>query len=364
MLMICSQHVCYACRANHLGSVGLLHPRFDPRSLHPYFSHTIFPHSLLCDPWLQQRLLRQRCPGCAPHLSTNILQLGSQHSRWSMRRSEVSGSVRWRIQSLHGRCSRGFTNACTLGIADGPKQEGDVEWDVWTGHNVRLPWNNPVHQRPIVLTTIRICIITIVRIKITFDINGSNLKSSYSLLKLLADLEALLGVINACFPVMKPVFTKLAASNASNWLSSVMSGSIPMFIRPLKLGSNGKAAPSKAFAKGWSSSKQPIPKEMDRWSPNSSNSTPPISNLGQPPPPRCMDITPTDLVRPEPLRVSSRNSALRSPRPPVPDYSPARQREPAPMGDAAGFGIHVQNEWDIERGESHETDRDLLEDQR
>lgn len=32
------------------------------------------------------------------------------------------------------------------------------------------------------------------------------------------------------------------------------------------------------------------------------------------------------------------------------------------MEEVAGFGIHVQREWDIERGESHETDRDLLED--
>ena len=50
------------------------------------------------------------------------------------------------------------------------------------------------------------------RIKVTTNINAENTQQQYATIALLADLEALLGVINTCLPVMKPVFNKLAAA--------------------------------------------------------------------------------------------------------------------------------------------------------
>jgi hypothetical protein len=49
-----------------------------------------------------------------------------------------------------------------------------------------------------------ICIITLIRIKITTENHGSNAQQIYSLIALFTCLEALLGVINACLPVLKP----------------------------------------------------------------------------------------------------------------------------------------------------------------
>lgn len=52
-----------------------------------------------------------------------------------------------------------------------------------------------------------------VRIVITTNINAQNTQQQYAMIALLTCLEALLGVINACLPVMKPVFTKLCTTN-------------------------------------------------------------------------------------------------------------------------------------------------------
>ncbi|CAF9933487.1 MAG: hypothetical protein ALECFALPRED_005609 [Alectoria fallacina] len=60
---------------------------------------------------------------------------------------------------------------------------------------------------------VAICAITVVRIKMTIDINAWNTQQQYATIALLACLEALLGVINACLPVMKPVFNKLMQTN-------------------------------------------------------------------------------------------------------------------------------------------------------
>lgn len=58
----------------------------------------------------------------------------------------------------------------------------------------------------------RICAITVVRIKFTADINAKNTQQQYANIALLTCLEGLLGVINACLPVMKPVFSKLGGA--------------------------------------------------------------------------------------------------------------------------------------------------------
>lgn len=59
----------------------------------------------------------------------------------------------------------------------------------------------------------RICAITVVRIITTTEINPQNTMQQYSMIALLACLEALLGVINACLPVMKPIFSRLGATS-------------------------------------------------------------------------------------------------------------------------------------------------------
>lgn len=69
-----------------------------------------------------------------------------------------------------------------------------------------------------------ICIITLVRIKVTTDINAYNTAAQYALIALLTCLESSLGVVNACLPVMKPIFDKLKPSSLisamSAWTSS------------------------------------------------------------------------------------------------------------------------------------------------
>lgn len=58
-----------------------------------------------------------------------------------------------------------------------------------------------------------------VRIKFTTDINAQNTQQQYANIALLTCLEGLLGVINACLPVMKPVFSKLggATNSLTSW---------------------------------------------------------------------------------------------------------------------------------------------------
>ncbi|KAL2041589.1 hypothetical protein N7G274_005971 [Stereocaulon virgatum] len=69
-----------------------------------------------------------------------------------------------------------------------------------------------------------ICIITLIRLKVTTEINSPDAQVQWRLIALLADLEVLLGVINACLPVMKPALKKLGAADFSaillTWNSS------------------------------------------------------------------------------------------------------------------------------------------------
>ena len=60
--------------------------------------------------------------------------------------------------------------------------------------------------------TYRICAITIVRIKATTSVNAQNTRQQYAKIALFTCLEALLGIINACLPVLKPVVSKLRST--------------------------------------------------------------------------------------------------------------------------------------------------------
>lgn len=89
-----------------------------------------------------------------------------------------------------------------------------------------------------------ICIITLVRIKVTTDITAQNAGVQYALITLLTCLESSLGVVNACLPVTKPVFDKLKPM----WLISALSG---WTYRKRNAPSNPYEMPSKPKQIGW-----------------------------------------------------------------------------------------------------------------
>ena len=68
-----------------------------------------------------------------------------------------------------------------------------------------------------------ICAITIVRIKATTSINAENTQQQYAKIALLTCLEALLGVINACLPVLKPIVSKVRATGMFSSLWTITS---------------------------------------------------------------------------------------------------------------------------------------------
>jgi len=79
---------------------------------------------------------------------------------------------------------------------------------------------------------LRICILTLYRIKVTSDITQQNQQAWQVLsarISLLTCLEALLGVINACLPTIKPIFRRVRSGSTlgslSAWPSSRTSNS-------------------------------------------------------------------------------------------------------------------------------------------
>lgn len=204
-----------------------------------------------------------------------------------------------------------------------------------------------------------ICVITLIRIDITRWNHGSNAQQIYSLLALFTCLEALLGVINACLPVLKPIFNKLGDSSASQWLSSVMSGTIPIFMRPSQMGSRW-TMPS--ATKKDSGMEREMP-EMPRW-PGSHTGAAMMS-----PPPRYVDHKAADMMFPS-LAANGRGPSTSSPTrtrgPPVPPKEDDYQASPAKDWDRRRDekGVRVQRGWDVERGVSGESDRQPLDPRR
>ena len=78
-----------------------------------------------------------------------------------------------------------------------------------------------------------ICIITVVRIKVTTDITAENTAGQYALISVLTCLEQSLGVVNACLPITKPVFKELRPMSLigalSGWTSSKKGAPSPVF---------------------------------------------------------------------------------------------------------------------------------------
>ena len=292
------------------------------------------------------------------------IQLGSKRSRWHVRESEVPRAIPGHLQSAPGRFGCHPAHARTLGLANGCQKEVSAKHDVRTRHNVseillqyitrQLTWSSSI------------CVITLIRVHTTSAVTDSNSQKVYSLVALLTCLEALLGVINACLPVLKPIFARMASTKPANWLSSVMSGSIPIFMRPSQMGTTYND--SDTLTKRNSASRQPFP--MRKW-PGSSNrdcGAPRNSATIYPsstPPPRYVENKPARMmVSPNytSTSVSSSIPAVDTSRPPVPPKMPfdrdiSRGRwEP---GQEKG-GIWVQKEWDLERGDRGEMQRGLL----
>lgn len=82
-----------------------------------------------------------------------------------------------------------------------------------------------------------ICALTLYRIYETTTIAASNAQEAYALIAMLTSLEALLGVINACLPVLKPIYNRMrgtapkSGTNGSGVNEILKSGSIPIFMR-------------------------------------------------------------------------------------------------------------------------------------
>ena len=174
-----------------------------------------------------------------PHLSTYCIQLGSNHPWRVMWRSEKPGPLYWCIQLVAGRSTSGITNASAVGTADEQAEESRHQWNIRHGDRVSPSSRSCVSScSPACLSfnltdtikrtlPLRICIITLIRIRITGLIDGdSNAQQIYSMIALLTCLEALLGVVNACLPVMRPIFTKFSDTKIySFFASSSSSGS-------------------------------------------------------------------------------------------------------------------------------------------
>ena len=187
-------------------------------------------------------------------------------------------------------------------------------------------------------------------------------------------MEAMLGVINACLLVLRPVFMKIVASKPSNWLFSVMSGSIPIFMRPSQMGSNhtttNSAKRQSSRAKRNSGQRNMMP--IRNWVGSPKSKTPPstVIPLSSPSPPRYVDSQPARMIF-SPTCTSTTSTSpsqgSESPRPPVPpkgvfDRHRGRWEPPEKVGEEGKGGIWVRKEWnaDVERGDSAETERKLL----
>ena len=81
-----------------------------------------------------------------------------------------------------------------------------------------------------------ICALTLYRIYSTTTLSSSNSQSDYAVIALLTSLEALLGIINACLPVLKPIYNRMRGTAPKNGNNAdvneiLKSGTIPIFMR-------------------------------------------------------------------------------------------------------------------------------------
>ena len=201
----------YPCIRNLLVHLDLQQKTFSPRMLRS--SHHQLP------------ILHSSSAGILSDMPTFSLQLESFHSR-NMRRPEVRVPIYWGLQLNNGHYYRSFTIASPMGPSDADRKEDRFECPILHGYSVWMtPYPNhpPLRAQPgqdFANFYNSICIISLVRIKVSFDINATNSVEQSALISLLTCLESLLGVVNACLPVSKPAFDKLRPDSLISALSS------------------------------------------------------------------------------------------------------------------------------------------------
>ncbi|KAL9100716.1 MAG: hypothetical protein Q9163_003942 [Psora crenata] len=199
--------------------------------------------------------------------------------------------------------------------------------------------------------TSSICIITLVRIWVTSLIYGRNSPQIYATLVLLTCLEALLGVINTCLPIMRPVFIELGKARIWSYFPSASiiiggAASKRSFFsrrsgnrssnREGKNGSGGYAAGPRGKG-GEGNPSWPTPQPRD-----------PAHRFVDP-----KAVRMTILSHPSQQSISTSEGA-----PPPPPKSLDRQPDNLWWEDKkAADGIVVQRDWDVERAGSAETDQ-------
>ena len=182
---------------------------------------------------------------------------------------------------------------------------------------------------------------TVIRIWVTTLIHGTNAQKIYSMIALLTCLEALLGVINTCLPVMQPVFTKFGDSKVWSSLTSPLGSSRrSLFSRSNtsnRSGAHNLSSNGKRRSDGFKAN------DIGHW-------PSPREHLA----PRFVDAKAANMMFSHHSQQST--VALGAPRPPPksPHYQPEKR------WDDKDDGITVQRDWDVERGDSVETDRRLL----
>ena len=94
-----------------------------------------------------------------------------------------------------------------MGPEDGDEQKGSPDWHLWNWNCVRYPLPR-LHVRFCNIIS-RVCAITLYRIYVTQQISKGDRDPAYPVIGALASLEALLGIIDACLLLLKPVFRKM-----------------------------------------------------------------------------------------------------------------------------------------------------------
>ena len=165
------------------------------------------------------------------------------------------------------------------------------------------------------------------------------------MIALLTCLEALLGVINTCLPVMRPVFTKFGDSKVWSSLSSSLGGG------PRSLFSHSTSGNRSGTHNGNSNNRNSKrrsggfkPSEMRNW-------PSPREHLA----PRFVDAKAANMMFSHHSQQSSVAPGAPRPPPKSPHYLPERRWD-----EKDDRAITVQRDWDVERGASVETDRRLL----
>ena len=150
--------------------------------------------------------------------------------QWLLWKSKVIGSVHWSVQPCNGRHNCCAPNASRMGPPNAYEEKADRGRYVLYGNSVSIPKLSK-RRKPRFNTAYSICAITLVRIKATTSINAQNTRQQYAKIALLTCLEALLGVINACLPVLKPIVSKVRATAmfSSLW-TKISTGTSPRHI--------------------------------------------------------------------------------------------------------------------------------------